>query len=460
MMITGQKPIKTSKQGHFQIVDIVRMMKPITKFSVQITNANVLASTVREAFQSSMDERPGAVHIELPEDVAAEETTYNEVFHSKKNRRPVAEEKAIARAVAMMRAAERPLLLIGAAANRKLTSKMLREFVDATGMPFFNTQMGKGVIDERHPAFIGTAALSSNDILHQAVAAADLIINVGHDVIEKPPFLMKRDGTQVIHVNFYRAKPDNVYFPQHEVVGDIANAIWQLKEALSSQETNWDFSVFQSVKKKIDAHIARDIDDPRFPIVPQRFVADVRRALPEDGILALDNGMYKIWFARNYRAYQPNTILLDNALATMGAGLPSGMAAKMVHPERPVVVVAGDGGFMMNSQELETAVRLKLHIVLLILNDSGYGMIKWKQGTSGFADHGLDFGNPDFVQYARSYGAVGHRVESTESFRPLIEKCLAEPGVHVIDVPIDYAPNEEILNTELPQMVAEFSRNI
>ncbi|PIT86154.1 MAG: acetolactate synthase large subunit, partial [Candidatus Magasanikbacteria bacterium CG10_big_fil_rev_8_21_14_0_10_43_6] len=361
VMITGQKPIKTSKQGHFQIIDVVQMMKPITKYTKQVTNANVLAGTVREAFQVSMDERPGAVHIELPEDIAAEDTEFDQVFPIKKIRRPVAEEKTIAGVVEVLRAAKRPLLLIGAGANRKLTSKMLREFIDATGMPFFNTQMGKGVVDERHPAFIGTAALSSNDLLHVAVEKADVIINVGHDVIEKPPFIMKRDGAVVIHINFNRALVDNVYFPQHEVVGDIANAIWQLKEALKDTVPAWDFSEFLAVKKVIDAHIARDIDDVRFPIVPQRFVADVRRAMPEDGILTLDNGMYKIWFARNYKAYQPNTILLDNALATMGAGLPSAMAAKMVAPERAVLAVCGDGGFMMNSQELETAVRLKLH---------------------------------------------------------------------------------------------------
>ena len=456
MMITGQKPIKTSKQGHFQIVDIVQMMRPITKYSTQITNANVLASAVREAFRLAKEERPGAVHIELPEDIAAEMTDYNEVFPVTKPRRPVAEHKSITKAVEMIENAKRPLLLIGAAANRKLTSKMLREFIDKTGIPFFNTQMGKGVIDERHPLFLGTAALSNNDMLHRAVEKADLIINVGHDVIEKPPFIMKRENGKVIHVNFKGAKVDNVYFPQHEVIGDIANAIWQMKEKVSVH-SHWDFSCFLDVKKNIDDHIARDIDIDQFPLVPQRIVADVRRCMPEDGIVALDNGMYKIWFARNYKAYNPNTILLDNALATMGAGLPSAMAAKLVYPERKVVVIAGDGGFMMNSQELETAVRLQLNLVILILNDSGYGMIKWKQGKRGFEDHGLDFTNPDFVQYAQSYGAKGYRPESASEFKQLLDECLEAPGVHVIDVPIDYSPNETVLNKELPEMAKAIS---
>jgi acetolactate synthase I/II/III large subunit len=451
MMITGQKPIKTSKQGHFQIVDIVQMMKPITKYAKQISNANILAASVREAFRLSQEERPGAVHLELPEDIAAEETTYDQVFPVARPRRPVAEEKAIKKAVAMIESAQHPLLLIGAAANRKLTSKMLRECIDKTGIPFFNTQMGKGVVSERHPLFVGTAALSSNDILHRIVEKADLIINVGHDVIEKPPFIMKRENGQVIHINFQGAQVDNVYFPQHEVIGDIANAIWQIKEAIQKQ-LHWDFSCFKTVKKAIDDHIARDVDVAAFPIVPQRIVADVRRAMPDDGIIALDNGMYKIWFARNYRAYQPNTILLDNALATMGAGLSSAMAARLVYPERKIAAIVGDGGFMMNSQELETAVRLKMNLVVLILNDSGYGMIKWKQQGMGFADHGLDFTNPDFVQYAASYGAHGHRLAQTEAFLPLLKECLDAPGVHVIDVPIDYAPNQTVLNKELPEI--------
>lgn len=457
MMITGQKPIKTSKQGHFQIVDIVRMMQPITKFSKQLSNANVLAATVREAFRKSTEERPGAVHIELPEDVAAEDTDMTALFDVERTRRPVAEEKAIRHAVDMIQQAKHPLLLIGAAANRKLASKMLREFVDKTGIPFFTTQMGKGVVDERHERYVGCAALSGGDILHVAIDRADLIINVGHDVIEKPPFIMQRNGKRVIHVNFYGAEVDNIYFPQHEVIGDIANAVWQLKEATEPQ-AHWDFAPLLEVKQVIDEHIARDAQFNAFPLVPQRIVADVRAALPEDGILALDNGMYKLWFARNYRAYAPNTLLLDNALATMGAGLPSAMAAKLIYPDRAVVAVCGDGGFMMNSQELETAVRLGLHIVVVILNDRGYQMIKWKQQAGGFGDFGLDFSNPDFVQYAESYGATGHRVEKTEDFARILAEALQEPAVHVIDLPIDYSPNETIFNKELQEIAAGFSK--
>ncbi len=447
IMITGQKPIKKSKQGHFQIVDVVGMMKPLTKFAKQIVSAHAIPSTVREAFRVADEERPGAVHLELPEDIAAEETEAT-VLPINRTRRAVAEAKAIAQAVHMISAAKHPLILVGAGANRKLVSKTLGKFITKTGIPFFTTQMGKGVIDERHPLYLGTAALSANDFLHCAIERADLIINVGHDVVEKPPFIMKPDGAKVIHLNFLSAKVDEVYFPTLEVIGDIGNALWQITEQLQPQ-SHWDFVYFQKVKAQLDAHLQRDVTDERFPIIPQRIVAEVRAALPSDGILTLDNGMYKLWFARYYPAYERNTILLDNALATMGAGLPSAMAAALLNRDKKIIAVCGDGGFMMNSQELETAVRLGLNITVLILNDSGYGMIKWKQDAGGFSSFGLDFGNPDFVKYAEAYGAHGHRVTQTNELGALLQKTLATPGVHLIDVPIDYSENERILTSEL-----------
>ncbi|MEM7010233.1 MAG: acetolactate synthase large subunit [Verrucomicrobiota bacterium] len=453
MMITGQKPVKHSKQGQFQIIDVVDMMRPITKYTHQIVSGDNIPSRVREAFRLAEEERPGAVHIELPEDVAAEDAETNPLAASAA-RRPVVEEKSVAEATRLLTNAKHPLLVIGAGGNRKLTAKQLRAFVDKQGVPFITTQMGKGVIDEEHPLFLGNAALSAGDFIHRAVEHADLIINVGHDVVEKPPFFMHEGGVKVIHVNFNSARVDPVYFPQVEMVGDIANAIWQLNERVPKQES-WDFSYFMKCREAMLAHVGEGADDPRFPVYPQRLVADVRKVMPDEGIIALDNGVYKIWFARNYNAKQPNTVLLDNALATMGAGLPSAMAAKMVHPDRPVVAICGDGGFMMNSQELETAVRLGLDLVVIILNDSAYGMIKWKQANMGFENFGLDYENPCFVKYADSYGAKGHRLEATDDLIPLIRSCQDASGVHLIDVPVDYSENDHILNTELPQRSAE-----
>lgn len=453
LMITGQKPIKSRKQGHFQIVDIVDMMRPLTKSTVQIVSSSNIPVRVREAMRLAEEERPGATHLELPEDIAKEETD-EPLIDASMVRRPIAEEKAIQAAITQIENSKRPLLLVGAGANRRMTSRMLRRFVETTGIPFITTQMGKGVIDETHPLFMGNAAISSNDFVHRAIDAADLIINVGHDIIEKPPFFMKPGGMQVIHVNFFTATVDPVYFPQLEVVGDIANSIWQITERIKKRES-WDFTRFQEVHKALDAHLKQGADDPRFPVYPQRLVADMRRVMPDDGIIALDNGVYKLWFARNYKARLPNTVLLDNALAAMGAGLPSAMAARLIYPDRKIVAVCGDGGFMMNSQELETAVRLKMNLLVVILRDNAYGMIKWKQKNMEFQDFGLDLGNPDFVQYAQSYGAHGHRVEAADELVPLMQRCHETPGVHVIDVPVDYSENERILFHEIAELSAK-----
>jgi acetolactate synthase-1/2/3 large subunit len=450
LVITGQKPIKTSKQGRFQVIDVVDMMRPITKYTTQVVSGDRIPSVVREAFRIAHEERPGAVHIELPEDIAAEPTNTPLIAPSVA-RRPIAEYKAINKAVEMIEAAKSPILVIGAGANRKLTSKMLGEFVEKTGIPFITTQMGKGVIDESGPLFMGNTALSDGDFVHRVIARADLIINVGHDVVEKPPFFMHHDDTQVIHVNFETAAVDPVYFPQLEVIGDIANSIWQIKENITAQDS-WKREFHNDVQDAYQAHRDESEADMRFPILPERFVKVVREAMPKDGIVTLDNGVYKIWFARNYPAYFPNTLLLDNALATMGAGLPSAMAAKMVHPDKPVITVCGDGGFMMNSQELETAVRLNLHIVVIILRDDAYGMIKWKQANMEFENFGLDYGNPDFVKYVESYGGKGWRLERTEDLGPMLTKCLAEPAVHLVDVPVDYSLNDETLNKSIREL--------
>jgi len=453
LMITGQKPVKLSKQGHFQIVDIVDMMKPLTKYTRQIVSADNIPARVREAFRRAEEERPGATHLELPEDIAHEDSD-SILIKASYHRRPIADEKALVHAAEAILESKHPLLMLGAASNRKLCSKMLREFIDKTGIPFFTTQMGKGVVDEGHPLWLGNAALSDGDFVHRAIENADCIINVGHDVIEKPPFFMRKGLRTVIHVNFASAEVDTVYFPQIELVGDISNSIWRLKEVISPRK-HWDFSYFSKVRKHLDDHLAQGKDDSRWPIYPQRLVADVRKVMPKNGILCLDNGMYKIWFARYYRCHEPNTMLLDNALATMGAGLPSAIAAKIVHPNRKVVAVAGDGGFMMNSQEIETAVRLKQDLVVLLLRDNAYGMIKWKQANMNFANFGMDMGNPDFVKYAESYGAHGHRPNSVEEFAPVLQHCLDTPGVHLIDVPIDYSDNDRILNREIKELSAK-----
>ncbi|RFF30790.1 acetolactate synthase large subunit [Wenzhouxiangella sediminis] len=448
VLITGQKPIKTSKQGHFQIIDVVDLMRPVTRFTRQIVSAATVPARVREAFRQAAEERPGATHLELPEDIAREETDEAPIPASQ-TRRPIAEDKAIARAVAAIEQARHPLLLVGAGANRKLTARMLRRFVENTGIPFVTTQMGKGVVDETGDCWMGNAALSDGDYCHRMIDRSDCIINVGHDVVEKPPFIMEEGRRTVIHVNFFSAEVDPVYFPQLEVTGDIANAIWQIGERLRVQD-HWDFSFGHKVRRAlaVDLDSGRELDG--CPIHPRRLVHEVRHVMPDDGILALDNGLYKVWFARNYQARKPNTVLLDNALATMGAGLPAAIGARLVHPDRKIMAVCGDGGFMMNSQELETAVRLGLDLVILILRDDAYGMIKWKQQDMGLTDYGLDFGNPDFVRYAESYGANGYRVGSVGQLSALLSDCLGRSGVHLIDCPVDYGDSQQQLFETIP----------
>ncbi len=453
MMITGQKPIKKSKQGRFQILDVVAMMGPITKYAHQLAAGDNIPSRVREAFRLAEEEKPGAVHLEFPEDIAEEKTDSRPIPKSVA-RRPSAEVKAVRQAVKAIEDAKAPVLVIGAGANRKMTGRMLNQFIEKTGIPFVTTQMGKGVIDERHPLFLGCAALSAGDFCHRAIEDADCIVNVGHDVIEKPPFFMKPNGVTVVHLSTRTAEVDPVYFPQIEVIGDIANAIWQIKEDIVPSG-RWKFGHMLEYRKAEVAHTQALSEDARFPIFPPHLVQQTRDCMPEDGIICLDNGVYKIWYARGFTAYLPNTVLLDNALATMGAGLPSAMMSAMIYPERKVMAICGDGGFMMNSQEMETAVRLGLNLTVLILRDDSYGMIRWKQANMGFEDWGLTYGNPDFMMYAESYGAKGHRVESSDHLRQVLAHCRDTPGVHLIDCPVDYSENDQILNHDIKELSAK-----
>ncbi len=450
LMITGQKPIKHSKQGQFQIVDVVSMMQPLTKYTRQIVHGGTIPSLVREAFRRAEEERPGAVHLELPEDIAAETLEEDIYFHSpSRSLRPHAPDEILEEAARMIRQARHPLVLVGAGANRKHVWKELSVFVNTVQLHFFNTQMGKGVVDGRNPYFLGTAALSDEDYLHRAVAHADLVINVGHDVVEKPPFFMTPTQPQVIHLNFSSAVVDAVYFPQLEVVGDIADSLARLTRRLGGPVASHDTKYFSKVREVVKKSVTDGQDDDRFPMFPGRIVADIRKVLPSNGIIALDNGVYKIWFARSYQAHEPNTVLLDNALATMGAGLPSAMEAARLYPDRRVMAICGDGGFMMNSQEMETAVRIGLNLVVVVLRDNAYGMIRWKQAGQNLADFGLEYGNPDFPKYAESYGAQGRRVDSAAQLAPCLEECFQAGGVHLVEVPVDYSDNVRLFIEEL-----------
>jgi acetolactate synthase-1/2/3 large subunit len=446
VMITGQKAIRSSRQARFQIVDIVATMRPLTKMAVQIVSARSIPTLVRDAFRISQQERPGPVHLELPEDIAAENADAALVPPHPVDL-PVAPMSAINRAAELMIGAKRPLVMLGAAASRPHLAEPLSRFVRRVGIPFFNTQMGKGAVNGGSKLYMGTAALSERDWVHEAIDQADLILCIGHDTVEKPPFLMGAQGPVVIHVGGITATVEQVYFPQAEIIGDVGAGLALLADRLDGVLPN--AAALLGLREGILARLADRAEEDRFPLTPQRIVHDVRSVMPPDGIVTLDNGMYKIWFARNYRTDVANTLLLDNALATMGAGLPSAIAACLLHPDRRVLAVCGDGGFMMNSQEMETAVRLRLDLVVLILEDNAYGMIRWKQEVDGFADFGLRFGNPDFVAYAEAYGAKGSRVSSAAGLVAALEAAFTEGGVHLVAVPVDYSENIRVLVEEL-----------
>lgn len=439
LVITGQKAIKKSKQGKFQIIDVVAMMKPITKFSITITSGSEVANMTREAIRLAKTERSGATHLELPEDIA-EEACEGIPLVTPKINYTLAKEKDIDQALAEIEKSKHPLIILGRGVNKKHIQKELEAFLEKTNIPFVSTQMGKGSADENSELYIGTTSLSAGDFVHQALYHADCIVLFGHDTVEKPPVILAEEISKkkkVIHVNLFSSVTPNIYTPTHEVIGDITHTLAMFTEKIKVSP-DWDFSYFLKVRDILKKDIAEFANSSEFPLRPERIVGDLQKSLPNDGILALDNGMYKLWIARNFISKEPNNILLDNTLATMGAGLPSGIALKILHPKKKVIVVAGDGGIMMNIGDLETAVRLKINLVVLILDDSGFGMIRWKQKDMKLSPFGLSFNNPDFVMLAQSFGATGHKVEKADDLVLILQKALNSNGVHIITCPINY----------------------
>lgn len=450
LFITGQKPILKSKQGKFQVVDVVGMMKPITKYAKQIVSANNVTSVVREAFKIATADKAGAVHIEFPEDISALEVTADTkgLFTTTATPVGLVNTHGVKQAAEIIKNAKMPLVLVGSFANNGNAPAEVTNFINATKLPFFNTQMGKGVVNENNAQYIGTASLSGSDYLHTLVEQADVILNIGYDVIEKPPYFLNNDSkVKVIHLSNVASAVDEIYNPVLDVVGDIALNVKALATELG--ECKQDFSYAYKVKSFITKQINDYANNNSFPVKPQKLVLDVQNAVGENGFVALDNGMYKLWFARNLTVTKPFGMILDNALATMGAGLPSAMELSRLNPNSNVLAVVGDGGFMMNSQELETAKRLGLSVVVLVINDGSYGMIEWKQNGMGFETYGMRFNNPNFVAYANAYDIQGHKITKTEDLLPTLQQCFAKRGMHVVDVAVDYTENNKFFNDEL-----------
>jgi len=449
--ITGQKAIRDNWQACFQLIDVVSLMKPITKSAESIADPSTIPTVLRNAFKLAQAERPGAVHVELPEDVAGAQT---KAPVQKKGlvRRPAPEPRAIDAAAAMINAAKHPLLILSAGANRSRISKEICEFTGKTGLFVVHTQMGKGVLSDESPYSLFATGIHKRDYVNCGIDRADLIITVGYNIVEYPPYVWNRNlDKNIINVDFVEAETDKYYNPNVEVIGDIATTLRLLGQKITGSK---DDELFRKIRLFVESKINAEIRK-QYPPTPSEIVRHVRNVLAPDDILTLDNGIYKLWFSRLYKTYRPNTFLLDNALATMGAGFSAGIAAKMINPGRNVLAVVGDGGFMMNSQELETALRENIPLVTLIINDNAYGFIKWEQKAKKFGSFGLDYGNPDFVRYAESFGAVGMKVKEGDDLSALLREAFSLKKPVVIECPVDYSMNYETFSQELSNVVCE-----
>ena len=449
--ISGQKPLRANRQARFQLIDVVNLMRPITKESVSIIDPDTIPTIVRNAFKRAQAERPGAVHIELPEDVAASQTD-SRLQKRGYTRRPAPDREAIARAAKLIKAAERPLILLSSGANRTLVSRQLKLFIEKTGIYAVHTQMGKGVFSDESEYSLFTTGIHRRDYVNCGIDRADVIITIGYNIVEYPPYVWNGDlSKKIINIDFAEEESDKYYNPDINIIGDISCSLKQLGELVTKKGNDGTFkTVREFLNRKLSSEFKR-----QYPLTPQEVVGCVREALSHEDVLTLDNGIYKLWFSRLYRSYRPNTILMDNALATMGAGLPAGIAAKMLMPDRNVLAVVGDGGFMMNSREIETALRYNVPLVVLVLNDNAFGFIKWEQQSKGFPNFALDYSNPDFVKYAESYGAVGIKVKEGDDLSRLLLKAFSLKKLVLIECPIDYSVNYETFSKELANIVCE-----
>ncbi len=442
--LTGQGGLHRFHKQNFQFIDVVNSFKPITKWNASITTPSIIPEAVRKAFKVAEMERPGVAHLELPEDVAKKEVDAKPLARLKV-RRPSADHKAIEQAVKMIKEAKNPLILAGNGCVRTRVSKQLNSFVDERGIPIVHTQMGKGAVSDRSEYSLFTTGIHAKDYYVCGFDRADLIITLGYNIVEFSPLHWnKNKDNKILHIDFLPSEVDEYYNPDLEVIGDISNTLWILREKLKNEQKKNPEYFFRLRKTILEDHHEKE-NDNSFPLKPQRIIHDIRKSLADSDILISDVGMHKIWTARMYKTYEPNTCLIDNGLCSMGISLPGAVAAKLVHPDKKVVVVTGDGGFMMNSQELETAIRFGLSFVVVIFNDSKYGMVEWKQQTHHQKTFGIDFKNPDFVKYAESFGAKGYRVGKAEDFSRILKKSLEENTVAIIDVPVDYSENYELM---------------
>ncbi len=446
LVLTGQgASTRLHKESH-QVMDVVEMFSPVTKWATTIWHPENIPEIVRKAVRVARTEKPGAVHIELPEDIA-KLPTRKAPLPVRKFRRAVPADKIMDMAFDRLKSAKRPLIIAGNGCIRRRASKQLRLLCEKTGIGVLSTFMAKGCVDMDAPYCLYTIGLGARDIPACAVDAADLVITLGYDMVEYHPKLWNSgDDKDIIHIDFLPAEIDEHYMPEVEVVGDLAHALWMLNERIDAHGgLEFDLSQQAAVRRDMTNELTRYADDDTEGCIrPQKVLYDVRQLMGPNDILLSDVGAHKMWIARHYHCHEPNTCLIPNGFCSMGFALPGAIAASLVHPDKQILAICGDGGFLMNVQEMETARRLNCQITVMVWEDGGYGLIGWKQDNEFGRHTDLAFNNPDWVQLAQSFGWQGHRVDSARELKPVLQTALAEAGPSLLVLPIDYRENPEL----------------
>jgi len=441
--ITGQVSTDKLHLTAHQYLDINRMFAPITKRTKEVLNPETEEEIVRLAFKYAENEMPGATHISIPVDIAKKEVSDEDVPLSRVpvSLRESADRTTILEAYDLIKKAKRPILLVGNGAIRSFASAALTRFVQTLHIPVINTMMAKGVLSCDDPYYCCTVGLPLKDYGNIILEQADTVIAVGYDIVEYDPrnWNAKRNTT-IVHIASMPADINKYYQTATQVVGYIPESLDELTYLLGRgdvKDSDWALKIIDVATEDESCYL----DDASFPMKPQKILMDARKVMGEDDILISDVGAHKMWVAREYPCFRPNTCLISNGFASMGFALPGAIAAKLIYPKRKVLVVTGDGGLLMNIQELETAVRIHTPIVVLIFHDSSYGLIKWKQMDHFGRSYSVDFDNPDFVLLAESFHAKGYRVTKAEDLIPILQDAFAQDVPCLIDCPVDYDEN-------------------
>lgn len=442
--IAGQgATTRLHKESH-QILDLVNLFEPITKYSTQVREPEIVSEIIRKAFKISQNEKPGCSFIDFPENIAGMQIPDSEPLRVQYAREPVAPRGRCTKAAVHIAESKAPVIMVGNGVIRSKASDKLVEFAEHLNIPVATTFMAKGAIPASHKLSLGTIGMKSKDYVNYAFEASDLIICVGVDMVEYHPQLWNPNrDKKILHIDMRPAEVDQHYILESGVIGDIRDSLKRIMASLEPLPDSSIHKLIPIIREALSAHK----DDKGFPIKPQKILWDLRQVLDDEDIVISDVGAHKMWIARNYHAEAPNTTIISNGFAAMGIALPGAIAAKLAYPDRKAVAVCGDGGFMMNNQEIDTALRLGLDIVILIFNDSKYGLIEWHQLRHFGRATDIEFTNPDFVKLAESFGAKGYRVESVEDFVPTMEKALSDGTVSIVDCPVDYAENMKLTET-------------